>query len=145
MQEPDLSIVDISPQLPLVVGVSTRAMFDLIEEHRVFERDGLEAYEALQREREQEPLKPDAAFEVTRRLLALNDISSKPVVEVIPLSKNSPNLSLRAFNSLDYYQIPIHTGASSAAVRSRPSRQRGMSIYSYQTMAKMFVTRLLPE
>ena len=47
-------------------------MFDLAEEHSVFERCGVEAYAALQRERENDPLKPGAAFEVTRRLLALN-------------------------------------------------------------------------
>jgi 5'-nucleotidase len=111
MQEPEVKAVDFSPQLPLVVGVSTRAMFDLTEEHRVFEQDGLEAYTALQRDREREPLKPGAAFEVTRRLLALNDIGSKPVVEVILLSKNSPDLSLRAFHSFEYYRLSIQHGS----------------------------------
>ncbi len=103
--------IDVVPQLPLIVGVSTRAMFDLAEEHRVFRQDGLRAYEDLQRDREREPLKPGAAFEVTRRLLALNDANSSPVVEVILLSKNSPDLSLRAFNSFEHHKLPIQHGS----------------------------------
>ncbi len=61
------------PSLPLVVGVSTRAMFDLEEEHAVFEKEGVRAYAKLQLEREKQPLKPGSAFEVVRRLLALNE------------------------------------------------------------------------
>ena len=40
------------PQLPLVVGVSTRAMFNLAEEDAVFRTEGVEAYSKLQRARE---------------------------------------------------------------------------------------------
>src|SRR3954469_16487424 len=58
---------------PLTIGVSTRALFDLHDEHAVFCAEGVEAYAALQRARENEPLKPGTAFEVIKRLLALND------------------------------------------------------------------------
>ena len=110
MSEAEISIEEIV-KLPLVVGVSTRAMFDLSEEHRVFKEAGLQAYATLQRERESQPLKPGAAFEVTRRLLALNAPNEPPVVEVILLSKNSPDLSLRAFNSFDHHELPIKLGS----------------------------------
>jgi 5'-nucleotidase len=100
------------PPLPLVVGVSTRAMFDLTEEHALFEQEGHLAYSRLQRERERVPLKPGAAFEVTRRLLALNGSEQpKQNVEVILLSKNSPDLSLRAFNSFEHHCLPILHGS----------------------------------
>ncbi len=102
---------DVLPQLPLIVGVSTRAMFDLTEEHRVFREEGLEAYAKLQLKRERQPLKAGAAFEVTRRLLALNENGTSPVVEVILLSKNSPDLSLRAFHSFEHYRLPIQHGS----------------------------------
>jgi 5'-nucleotidase len=111
MREPTVNALDASPKLPLIVGVSTRAMFDLTEEHRVFRKEGLAAYATLQLKRELEPLKPGAAFEVTRRLLALNECGSSPVVEVILLSKNSPDLSLRAFHSFEHYQLPIQHGS----------------------------------
>ena len=97
--------------LPLVVGVSTRAMFDLTEEHDVFTHQGVAAYAQLQRERERVPLKPGAAFEVTRRLLALNEEQPTPMVKVILLSRNSPDLSLRAFNSFEHYGLSVQHGS----------------------------------
>ncbi len=96
---------------PLTIGVSTRAMFDLTEEHEVFEREGVKAYAAMQRQREHEPLKPGAAFEVTRRLLNLNDLGHGRIVDVILLSRNSPDLSLRAFNAFEEHGLPITRGS----------------------------------
>jgi len=100
--------------LPLVVGVSTRAMFDLSQEHEVYERDGLEAYIALQRARETTPLAPGPAFEAIRRLLALNKANHPPIVDVILLSRNSPDLSLRAFNSCRHHDLAISRGSFSS-------------------------------
>jgi 5'-nucleotidase len=100
-----------SPRLPLVVGVSTRAMFDLEEEHAVFERDGIEAYAKLQRDRETVPLRRGTAFEVTRRLLALNATEGPRLVDVILLSRNSPDLSLRAFNSFEHHGLAVTRGS----------------------------------
>jgi 5'-nucleotidase len=100
-----------TPSLPLMVGVSTRAMFDLEEEHAIFEQQGVHAYSELQLARENERLKPGPAFEVTRRLLALNPDIGPPLVQVILLSRNAPNLSLRAFRSLEHYGIPIKHGS----------------------------------
>jgi len=97
--------------LPLIIGVTTRAMFDLAEEHSVFEEQGVEAYAVLQRERENDPLKPGAAFEVVRRLLALNPQVGSPLVEVVLLSRNSPDLSLRAFRAFEEHKIPIKRGS----------------------------------
>ena len=105
------SPVDRTLDLPLIVGVSTRAMFDLTEEDEVFRREGVLAYAALQLEREKVPLRPGTAFEVTRRLLGLNQSDEPPLVRVVLLSKNSPDLSLRAFNSFDHYKLPITHGS----------------------------------
>jgi 5'-nucleotidase len=97
--------------LPLVVGVSTRALFDLEEEHQVFQNEGVEPYARLQRERENTPLKPGTAFDVVKRLLALNRDGSKKLVDVIFLSRNSPDLSLRAFHSAEYHKLSITRGS----------------------------------
>lgn len=59
-----------------------------------------EGYANIQRRREGELLKKGTAFEVIRRLLALNE-DSRRVIDVIVLSQNSPDLSLRAFNSFE--------------------------------------------
>lgn len=86
-------------------------MFDLEEEHRVFVEEGVNAYEKLQRERETTPLKPGAAFEVSRRLLALNEANQPKVVDILLLSRNSPDLSLRAFYSFEKHGLPISRGS----------------------------------
>lgn len=96
---------------PLVVGVSTRALFKLEEEHRIFNTEGVVAYAQLQRQRENTPLEKGAAFEVIERLLALNSGRPKPLVDVILLSRNSPDLSLRAFNSVEKYGLKIERGS----------------------------------
>jgi 5'-nucleotidase len=69
-----------------------------------------EGYANIQRRREGELLKKGTAFEVIRRLLALNE-DSRRVIDVIVLSQNSPDLSLRAFNSFEQYQLPIKRGS----------------------------------
>jgi 5'-nucleotidase len=96
---------------PLRIGISTRALFDLEEEHRIFEAQGVKAYAAMQLDREDSILGKGAGFEVVERLLALNDPGTAPYVEVILLSQNSPDLSLRAFKSIDYYGLAVKTGS----------------------------------
>jgi 5'-nucleotidase len=96
---------------PLRIGVSTRALFDLEEEHRVFETEGVHAYAQMQREREGVVVQKGAGFEVIERLLKLNEPSTKPYVQVVLLSKNSPDLSLRAFRSIEHYGLAVDTGS----------------------------------
>jgi 5'-nucleotidase len=96
--------------LPLVVGVSTRALFDLEEEHGVFVGEGEAAYATLQRRREAKTLKPGCAFGLVRRLLALNPPSGPKLVEVVLLSRNSPDLALRAFRSCERHGLAIVEG-----------------------------------
>lgn len=96
---------------PLRVGISTRALFDLEVEHDVFRTDGVDAYLRLQREREDHPLAKGAGFEVVARLLALNTPEQDPLVEVVLLSRNAPDLSLRTFMSIDRHGLAIRTGS----------------------------------
>jgi len=99
---------DNSPRL-LTVAVTSRALFDLEEGHALFEREGVEAYAAYQREHEDDILKPGVAFPVVRKLLALNDGApvETPRVEVILLSRNSADTGLRIFNSIQHYGLGI--------------------------------------
>lgn len=96
---------------PLRIGISTRALFNLEEEHRVFEDMGVKAYAAMQLQREDKILEKGTGFEVIERLLALNPHSASAYVEVILLSQNSPDLSLRAFKSIEHYGIAVKTGS----------------------------------
>lgn len=108
------TVLDIRDELtsqPLRIGISTRALFNLEEEHRVFEEDGVDAYVELQRDREEVLLNRGSGFQVVERLLKLNDPSSRALVEVILMSRNSPDLSLRAFNSIREFGLDIKLGS----------------------------------
>mgnify|MGYP001033355162 FL=1 len=99
---------DNTPRL-LTVAVTSRALFDLEEGHALFEREGVEAYAAYQREHEDDVLKPGVAFPVVRKLLALNEGApmETPRVEVILLSRNSADTGLRIFNSIQHHGLGI--------------------------------------
>ncbi len=92
----------------MVIGVSSRALFDLTAENEIFERQGLEAYCRYQVEHEQEILKPGPGFGLIKALLKLNEYSqNKDLVEVIIMSRNSPDTSLRVFNAIAHYGLSI--------------------------------------
>lgn len=96
---------------PLRIGISTRALFDLEDEHEVFVKQGVDAYCALQLEREKDPLEKGSGFSVVERLLNLNAEKGPPQVEVVVLSRNSPDLSLRAFNSIKAMGLNVKLGS----------------------------------
>lgn len=92
----------------IVIGVSSRALFDLTVENEIFESQGLEAYCSYQIEHEQDILKPGPGFELIKSLLKLNEFSEKGnLVEVIIMSRNSPDTSLRVFNAIAHYGLNI--------------------------------------
>ena len=94
----------------LVVGISSRALFDLEEENRIFVEQGLEAYEEYQSEHENNILKPGTAFPLVKALHKLND-GAQRLTEIIIMSKNSANTSLRIFNSIKQYGLDISRAA----------------------------------
>jgi len=52
----------------LVIGISSRALFDLSFENEIYEKEGLEAYCKYQIEHEDEVLKPGAGFPLVQAL-----------------------------------------------------------------------------
>lgn len=92
----------------MVIGVSSRALFDLSVENEIFETQGLEAYCKYQVEHEKDILKPGPGFGLIQALLQLNErIPGKELVEVIIMSRNSPDTSLRVFNAIAHYGLAI--------------------------------------
>ena len=92
----------------LVIGVSSRALFDLSKENELFEREGVEAYCSYQVEHEQELLKPGPGFALVKALLNINRIPGQEgQVEVIVMSRNSPDTSLRVFHAIKEYGLDI--------------------------------------
>lgn len=92
----------------IVIGISSRALFDLTVENEIFETEGVEAYRAYQREHETECLKPGPGFNLVRALLNLNHVpGNENRVEVIIMSRNSADTSLRVFHSIREYGLSI--------------------------------------
>src|SRR5678816_719811 len=94
----------------LVVAISSRALFDLTESHRVYTELGVESYHRYQIEHEDEMLEPGPAFALATKLLRLNR-PSKQYVEVILLSRNSADTGLRVFNAIKHYGLDITRAA----------------------------------
>ncbi len=95
---------------PLVIGISSRALFNLEQENSIFEEQGLDAYEEYQVTHENDILQKGSAFQLVKAFLGLNKLQEH-LVEVIVMSRNSPNTSLRIFNSIADYDLDITRAA----------------------------------
>lgn len=96
----------------LVIGISSRALFDLSYENEIFDNEGIEAYCKYQIDHEDEILKPGAGFYIVQAFLKLNElIPNKRKTEVIIMSRNNADTSLRIFNSIKYYGLDIKRAA----------------------------------
>ena len=92
----------------LVVGISSRALFDLSESHEIFQNDGVEAYRKYQIKNEDQILVPGEAFNLVNKILKINDFyENKDRVEVILLSRNTADTGLRIFNSIESHELNI--------------------------------------
>lgn len=97
----------------LVIGVSSTALFDLNIEDELFRREGLAAYKTHQVENEKVVLKPGVAFPLVKAILKLNSRfpDSPRKTEVVIMSRNSTETSLRIFNSIKEYGLDITRAA----------------------------------
>jgi len=97
----------------LVIAVSSRALFDLEKENRIFEKEGLEAYTRYQKENEARLLEPGTSFPLIEAFLKLNEKLGEHLVEVVIMSQNNPQTGLRIMNSIDFYNLGITRAAFS--------------------------------
>ncbi|MDF1879926.1 5'-nucleotidase [Sulfurimonas sp. MAG313] len=97
----------------LVIGISSRALFNLEDENDIFNDKGVKAYQNHQRENENKPLTKGTAYHLVEALLKLNELSGKKLVEVIVMSRNSPDTGLRVFKSIEHFGLDITRAAFS--------------------------------
>ena len=105
----------------LVVGISATALFDLSEADAVFRgksessrEEAIEDYRNYMAGRESEPLKPGTGFHLVKALLSLNQFQSgdkAPLVEVVVMSRNSPETGVRVFHNIREYGLDISRSA----------------------------------
>ena len=95
----------------LVIGISSRALFDLEHENLLFQDKGLNAFRCHQIANEHVILEPGVAFPLVKALLHLNTLRTQRRVEVVIMSRNSSETSLRIFNSIRHYGLDISRAA----------------------------------
>jgi 5'-nucleotidase len=113
----------------LVVGISATALFDLGEADRLFQErlkvdveKAVIEYRQYMLARENEPLLDGTGMPLIRALLDLNKFHQKdevPLVEVVVMSRNSPETGVRVFNNIRKLGLKISrhafTGGESVA------------------------------
>lgn len=89
------------------IGVSSRALFNLEDSHSIFMEQGTEAFEEYMINTADKTLRPGVAFNLVKKLLALNTPGTRDKVEVVLMSRNSPFAATRMHNSMIAHQLDI--------------------------------------
>ncbi|NXW46587.1 5NT1B nucleotidase, partial [Nyctiprogne leucopyga] len=101
------------PQNAITVAVSSRALFDLVEERRIYEEQGVEKYVEYQQQNENVTLKPGPAFyfvkalqHVNARLLELYP-DDEERFDIVLMTNNHAQVGVRLINSINHYGLTI--------------------------------------
>lgn len=96
------------PSAPiLTIAVSSRALFHMEDGNAIWEKQGQAAFNTYMREKENDPLRPGTAFPLVKKLLALNKGQPRPLVNVVILSRNSPDAGFRILKSVKHYGLEM--------------------------------------
>ena len=132
----------------LVVGISSNALFDLRKEDEIFEKEGLEAYRKYQNEHKMDILEIGVAYPFVKRFLRINDVyTEEQPVEVVLLSRNSPETGVRVFNSIREYGLNITRAAfmsGSSAVNYIPAFNISLFLATNEADVKEAIKANLP-
>tara|TARA_R110001583_G_scaffold72609_1_gene203105 strand:+ start:3192 stop:4232 length:1041 start_codon:yes stop_codon:yes gene_type:complete len=113
----------------LVVGISATALFDLSESDEIFKQksksdpdSAIDEYRKHMLEKEDEPLEDGTGMSLVRSLLNLNEHLDKddntPIVEVVIISRNSPETGFRVLKEIRRRNLPITRSAFIAGEKS---------------------------
>ena len=92
----------------LVIATSTRALFDLSVENKIFDESGVAAYNAYQLEHRGDVLRAGVSFSLVRTMLLIGQQIHESVrPEVIVVSRTSPAVTERVRASIEHYQLGI--------------------------------------
>ena len=114
------------PEYAIMVAVSSRALFDMRENTKIFNERGVQAYVQHMIINENKPIPKGTAFpfvlalqNVNLKLLEL-DPEEKCLFDVVLMTNNSAQVGVALINSINYYGLNIErtcfTGGSSDAV-----------------------------
>lgn len=111
----------------LIVGISATALFDLTASENFFQQaisddpnTAVEKFRAYMIEHENEPLQTGTGYHLIKALLNINkhlpqveskDTTIAPLVEVVIMSKNSPDTGIQVLNAIRSHGLPITRSA----------------------------------
>ena len=107
----------------LVIGISATALFDMAQSDQIFqvtrESDpdtAIQSYRDFMLKHENEPLQPGTGWHLVKALLGLNKYQRDdvPLVEVVVMSRNSPDSGLRILNTIRHDKLNIIRSAFTA-------------------------------
>ncbi len=96
----------------LVIAIASSALFDLSESDKIYREKGVEEYRKFQEANLDNTLRKGVAFPFIRRFLNLNNaFPDQEPVEVVLLSRNSPETGMRVFRSIRKHGLKISRAA----------------------------------
>ncbi|KAM9703996.1 cytosolic 5'-nucleotidase 1A-like [Menidia menidia] len=101
------------PQYAVTIAVSSRTLFNMVAERKIYEEEGVENYVAFQLEHESEPLKPGAAFPFVKALMNVNSRlrelypESEELFDIVLMTNNHAQVGVRLINSINHYGLTI--------------------------------------
>ncbi|XP_042360030.1 cytosolic 5'-nucleotidase 1A-like [Plectropomus leopardus] len=101
------------PRHAVTIAVSSRTLFNMVAERKIYEDQGVEKYVAYQVEHENEPLKPGAAFPFVKALMNVNARlrqlypDSEELFDIVLMTNNHAQVGVRLINSINHYDLTI--------------------------------------
>lgn len=101
------------PEHAVTIAVSSRTLFDMVKERKIFEEEGLESYVAYQQQHEDEPMMPGVAFPFVKALMTVNARlrelypDSEELFDIVLVTNNHAQVGVRLINSINYYDLTI--------------------------------------
>uniref|UniRef100_A0A3P8SKY2 5'-nucleotidase, cytosolic IB b n=1 Tax=Amphiprion percula TaxID=161767 RepID=A0A3P8SKY2_AMPPE len=101
------------PRFAVSIAVSSRTLFNMVAERKIYEEEGVEKYVAFQVEHENEPLKPGPAFPFVKALMNVNSRlrelypDSEELFDIVLMTNNHAQVGVRLINSINHYDLTI--------------------------------------
>lgn len=105
----------------LVVGITASALFDLSEADAVFRKNyknnpdqAIDEYRKYMEKNELEDLEPGTGFPLVKALMSLNQFQPEkesPLVQIVVMSRNSPETGIRVFHNIRQKKLDITRSA----------------------------------
>lgn len=101
------------PRNAVTIAVSSRTLFNMVAERKIYEDEGVEKYVAFQVEHENDPLKPGPAFPFVKALMNVNNRlrelypDSEELFDIVLMTNNHAQVGVRLINSINHYGLTI--------------------------------------